>query len=231
VSKKKKSKHAVTAYAEAVLAGDIVTGRLVKLACQRHIRDLDQGHKRGLHFAEEDADHAINFFPEFLRHTEGRFADQPFFLSPHQIFIVGSLYGWLKADGYRRFRHSYWEESKGGGKTPTVSGCAIYGLTMDGEDGAEIFCAAVTRDQAGIAFRDCKHMAEKSEFAGQLVIGENNIAYPATNSLSALYPRKRNPSTVSAFLCRSWMRCMNIVPQFIDKMVAGNKGGCSLQLA
>lgn len=181
--KKKATKlHPVTAYAQAVLDGEIVSGRLVKLACQRHMRDLKDGHKRGIHFSEDDANHALDFFPQFLRHNEGEHANQPFNLSPHQVFIVGSIFGWLKADGYRRFRVAYWEESKGGGKTPTCSGMAIYGLTMDGEQGAEIYTAAVTRDQAGIAFKDCKHMAEKSTFADRLIITEHNIAYPATNS-------------------------------------------------
>lgn len=179
---KKIKDHPVTAYAKAVLTGEIVTGRLVKLACARHVRDLDEGPKRGLHFSADDADHAIGFFPEFLRHNEGRFANQPFELSPHQIFIVGSLFGWLKADGYRRYQTAYIEAGKGDGKTPLASGIALYGLTMDGEEGAEIFTAAVTRDQAAIAFRDCKHMAEKSIFADRLTIGENNIAYEETNS-------------------------------------------------
>lgn len=174
--------HPVTAYALAVVGGEIVTGRLVRLACHRHLRDLKHGHKRGLRFDEDSADHIIDFYPRFLRHREGRFAGKPFVLSPHQKFIAGSLFGWLKADGYRRFRTAYIEEGKGDGKTPFAAGAEIYGLTCDGEIGAEIYCAAVTRDQAGIAFQDCKHMAEGSLLAESLTIGVNNIAYGAMHS-------------------------------------------------
>jgi len=94
VKKKKKATklHPVTAYAQAVLDGEVVTGRLVKLAAARHMRDLKDGHKRGIHFSEDDAYHALDFFPEFLRHNEGEHANLPFELSPHQVFIVGSIF-------------------------------------------------------------------------------------------------------------------------------------------
>ena len=35
-------------YIAAVVSGEIVTGELVRLACQRHVRDLADGHLRGL---------------------------------------------------------------------------------------------------------------------------------------------------------------------------------------
>ena len=224
--KRKKPEHPVTAYAQAVIDGEIVTGRLVRLACERHLRDLKDGHKRGLRFDPDLANHALEFFPKFLRHNEGRYAAQPFKLSPHQEFIIGNLYGWIKtANRWRRFRHCYWEEGKGGGKTPTASGCAIYGLTMDGEQGAEIYCAAVTRDQAGIAFRDCRHMAEKSVFADRLVITEHNIAYEATNSfIRPVSSEARSLDGKRVFMSLIDEEHEHASPLVIDKMTAGNKG-------
>ncbi len=220
-----KKPHPTTAYAAAVISGEIITGRLVRLACERHLRDLKDGYKRGFHFDEEKANHAIGFFPQFLRHNEGEYADKPFELSPHQTFIVGSLYGWIKANGYRRFRHCYWEEGKGGGKTPTASGCGIYGLTMDGEEGAEIYCGAVTRDQAGIAFRDCKHMAEKSTFADRLDITEHNIAYAATNSfIRPVSSEARSLDGKRVFMALIDEEHEHPSPIVIDKLTAGNKG-------
>lgn len=195
------------------------------MAAERHLRDLKDGHKRGLRFDEDLANHAIDFFPGFLRHNEGQHADQPFELSPHQKFIVGSLYGWVKSNGYRRFRHCYWEEGKGGGKTPTASGCGIYGLTMDGEMGGEIYCAAVTRDQAGIAFRDCKHMAEKSVFADRLTITEHNIAYEETNSfIRPVSSEARSLDGKRVFMSLIDEEHEHSSPLVIDKMTAGNKG-------
>lgn len=40
----------VTQYALDVVAGRIVTGQLVRRACERHLADLATGAQRGLHF-------------------------------------------------------------------------------------------------------------------------------------------------------------------------------------
>jgi len=224
-TKKKKPEHPTTQYAIDVSERRIVTGRLVRLACERHLRDLKIGYQRGLRFDPDLANHAINFFPKFLRHNEGKFADKPFELSPHQQFCVGSLFGWIKQDGYRRFRHAYLEQGKGDGKSPLAAGMALYGLVMDGEQGGEIYCAAVTRDQAGICFKDCQHMAEKSLFASRLDITEHNIAFAETNS----FIRPVSSEARSLDGKRVFMSILDEVHEHptnlvIDKMTAGNKG-------
>ncbi|MBI4636116.1 MAG: terminase large subunit [Candidatus Rokubacteria bacterium] len=125
----------------------------------------------------------IAFFPALLRLVEGVHADQPFVLLPFQQFIVGSLFGWRGRDGFRRFRHAYVEIAKGGGKSPMLAGLLLYALVEDGEAGAEIYAAAVTREQAKIVFADAAKMALASPgLAKRLVIGENNIAYETTRS-------------------------------------------------
>ncbi|EBN0073468.1 terminase large subunit, partial [Salmonella enterica subsp. enterica serovar Virchow] len=42
-------------YAEQVVAGEIVTGELIRLACQRFLDDLEYGPERGIYFMEERA--------------------------------------------------------------------------------------------------------------------------------------------------------------------------------
>jgi phage terminase large subunit-like protein len=168
----------VEAYARAVVAGDVVAGHLVRRACERHLDDLEHGEARGLTFDPAASTSAIEFFAEFLRHADGR----PFVLAPFQAFIVGQIFGW-KSGGARRFRHVYCETAKGGGKSPLAAGIALAVLFLDAEPGAEIYCAAVTREQAGVQFRDCVRMAQASpDLARQLVIGEHNIAHPASGS-------------------------------------------------
>jgi len=167
----------VAAYAKAVSAGTILAGRPVHLACARHLRDLDEGHQRGLWFDDKAAAHVLDFFPRFLRLAEGAFAGQPFRLEPWQQFIVGSLFGWKGKDGHRRFRTAYIEVGKGNGKSPLAAGVGLYGLLCDDEPGAELYSAAVTRDQARILFTDAKKMAQASPaLAKKLLITENNIA-------------------------------------------------------
>lgn len=155
------TRSAVTAYAEAVLNGDILTGKLVRQACQRHMDDMVHGHERGLHFGEGKADRAIRFFAN-LKLPDGNNAGKPFILEPWQCFIVGSLFGWLKADGKRRFQYAYVEVARANGKTPLGAGILLYGLTADGESGAQCYSAATTRDQAKIAFKDATMMADST---------------------------------------------------------------------
>ena len=98
----------VTAYARGAVSGKIVAGRLVRLACERHLADLKLGAKRGLVWDGDAARHAIDFFGH-LRHSTGEWAGEPFMLQPWQQFVVGSLYGWKRKprigqDSLRRFR-------------------------------------------------------------------------------------------------------------------------------
>ena len=176
--------HPVTAYAKEITAGVTPANKWVRLACKRHLQDLKTGKKRGLYFDEAAADHAISFFPEFLCFYEGAFDGQPFNLTPCQQFIIGSIFGWKrKQDDCRRFRTAYIEMAKGQGKSPLAGGLGLYCLAFDDEPGAEIYAAAVTREQAGILFRDARTFAEKSESLREMLrIDKHNIAYEAENS-------------------------------------------------
>jgi hypothetical protein len=57
--------------------GQILTNRLVGLACERHLADLSSAGARGLRFDLGAARHAIEFFG-FLRHSKGEWAGQTF---------------------------------------------------------------------------------------------------------------------------------------------------------
>ncbi len=154
---------AVTAYADGVVnagKGEAapVVGRLVRLACERHLRDLD---RTDIHFDEEAAARAIGFFGH-LTLSGGNEGDKPFKLQGWQQFIVGSLFGWKRDDGLRRFRVAYVEAGKGSGKSPLAAGIGLFMLIADGEDRAEVYAGAVDRDQAQILFRDAVQMVNRS---------------------------------------------------------------------
>lgn len=162
-----------SAYADAVLSGEIIAGPHVRNACRRHLDDLAQGNKRGLWFDEAAAERVFQFFEGYLRLSEGQFDGQPFVVHSSQAFILGSLFGWKRADGTRRFRRAYIEQGKGNGKSPLAGGVGLYGMTADGEAGAQIYAAAAKREQAGILFADAVNMvraspalAKRIEFSG-----------------------------------------------------------------
>lgn len=183
--------HRVDEYAERVHEGEIVAGPLVRLACDRHLNDRRQaakksGHPAGVWFHEAAANHIIEFFEGVLRLPDTLDEDGnpiPFLLTPANTFIVGSIFGWKMADGWRRFREAYVEEGKGNAKTPLGAGIGLYGLTMDGEQAAEIYSVASGIEQARICWRDADRMVEASPDLRELVYrGADNLAYAATYS-------------------------------------------------
>jgi phage terminase large subunit-like protein len=137
----------------------------VKLACERHERDIKDSKVKGFRFDEAAADHAMGFIERWVRLPDTSDANgdaKPFLLEPWQAFIVGSLFGWKWASGHRRFRNAYIEIGKGNGKTPLLAAIGIYGLMMDGQKAPEIYAAAADRDQAMIMYRDAVRMVDAS---------------------------------------------------------------------
>lgn len=132
------------------------------------------------------ADRAIEFFEKFLRLPDLKDEagePRPFLLSPWQAFIIGSLFGWKRANGYRRFRYAYIETGKGSGKSPLLAGIGLFGLVMDGEQSAEIYSAAVSREQAQIVYRDAENMVAASpELKKRVFQSVNNLVYKSTRS-------------------------------------------------
>ncbi len=155
-----------TAYARSVVDGEITAGPHVRNACRRHLDDLARGGERGLRYDEGTADRALRFFEHKLKLSEGQFEGRPFVAHPAQAFIIGSLFGWQRNSedhGWvRRFRRAYIEQGKGNGKSPLAGGIGLYGMTADGESGAEIYAAGATKEQAGILFRDAVKMRNAS---------------------------------------------------------------------
>jgi len=178
----------VTAFAQAVLAGELVAGPDVRNACKRHLRDRDTAELRGLVWNQAAADKALGFFEEVLCLNGGEYEGEPFVLAPWQAFVVGSLFGWYTVDGYRRFRMAYIETGKGSGKSPLVGGIGLYGLVADDEQRAEIYAAATKRDQAMILFRDAVSMVNMSPALVRRLVQSGrdekvwNLFYPSTNS-------------------------------------------------
>lgn len=135
------SKHPAIAYAHGVRDGEIPAGKMVRLAVERYLRDVEDGAARGLRFDRAAAQHAIDFFG-FLRHSKGEWAGQPFVLEPWQQFIIWNLFGWKRSDGLRRFRTAYVSVARKNGKSQMAAGIGLYLMAADGEPGAEIYSAA-----------------------------------------------------------------------------------------
>lgn len=145
------------AYGRRVMAGDIVVCKWIRLAVERHYRDLETCHARGLYFSDELAQHALESFL-FLRHSKGEWAGQVFVPSDWQQFWIALAFGWMRSDGTRRFREVWEEVPRKNGKSTKLSGVGLYLMVFDGEGGAEVYSAATKMDQAKILHAEAERM-------------------------------------------------------------------------
>jgi len=97
------------------------------------------------------AESVIRFVSD-LRQSKGRWAGERLALLPWQIELIETLYGTLKSDGTRQHRTAFVEVPRKNGKSSLCAALALYHLVADDEAGAEVYLAAVDRDQASIVF-------------------------------------------------------------------------------
>ncbi|MBK3940797.1 terminase large subunit [Staphylococcus haemolyticus] len=148
-----------TWYAKQVVAGKIVANKYVIKECERHLKYL-KGHEKWI-FDEELAHRPIRFIEKFCKPSKG--ANNQLILQPWQHFIIGSLFGWVhKETKLRRFKEALVFVGRKNGKTTTISGLANYGVSQDGENGAEIHMLANTMKQARLLFDESKAMIKAS---------------------------------------------------------------------
>jgi phage terminase large subunit-like protein len=167
-------------YALDVTEGRLPASKLTRLVCDRYLRDLEEGPKRGLTFDADRAQRAIGFFP-FLRHSKGEWSGTPFGLSPWQEMITANLFGWRRSDGTRRFRRAHIEIPRKNGKTTWLAGTGLYLLLPDGEPGAEVYSAATKRDQARISFSEAGRMVRASPgLRARIRVNRDSLVIPGT---------------------------------------------------
>lgn len=161
--------HSVSRYAASVVDGSVIAGDLVRMACERHLMDLETGHERGLVFDCQAASMICNF-ANMLQHTAGPKAGDPLTLEPWQVFRHGSVFGWKREEtGLRRFVDTYHQVGKKNGKTTDTAVPLLFSQLFDGEAAPEAYCAATTRDQAGLLFKGLKRIIRKSPVLMQLM--------------------------------------------------------------
>ena len=122
-----------TQYALDVVSGKITAGEYVRLACQRHLDDIEKSKAAPYkyYFDVEKSEEIINFAEE-LTIAEGE-ENEHVTAYPFQCFILGSLNGWrTKEKSYRRFRTSYVQLGRQNGKSFINGILACYYGNFDG---------------------------------------------------------------------------------------------------
>ena len=147
-----------TAWAEATVRGDIVAGEFVRAAAERHLRDLREGARRGLHWSPEGAAHALGFLPAVFSVTDGPAEGQPFYPLTWHTFVVGSLFGWHLSSGRWRFRSAWLETGKGQAKSPLMGAIGVYIMGYCSIPRAQVFAIGQDKATANVLFRDAVAM-------------------------------------------------------------------------
>ena len=167
-------------YIKDVQSGKIAVCEYIRLAVDRHTKDLKQLDKKQFKFVPELAAYYINFIQD-LKLSKGKAAGQNIKLMPWQQFMIAMLFGWLeKREGewVRRYRKCYIEVPRKNGKSTIAAAVALCCFVADREGGPEVYCAATSRKQASIVFNEIKSMIRQNDHLSEfLEVLSKSIAF------------------------------------------------------
>jgi phage terminase large subunit-like protein len=157
------------AYVAGVLAGRIVSGRWVRLACQRfrRMRKVAQRSSASYTWSSSHVQDVCGFV-EQLPHVEGSWGSSTIHLEPWQIFILAACYGFRRSDGRRLVTTVFFEVARKSAKSTLVAACALYHLAVEQEPGAQVICGATTGQQARIVFGIMQRMVRRARWLREL---------------------------------------------------------------
>jgi phage terminase large subunit-like protein len=121
----------------------------------------------------------------------GEWAGQTFPLLPWQERFLRELFGRLAPDKQRQYREAYVEIPRKNGKTTLCAALALYLLLADEEPGAQVYSAAVDRDQASLVFQAAAAMVRADpelEAAVEIIPSQRRMIHRASGSLYRAIP-------------------------------------------
>ncbi|MBZ3642433.1 terminase large subunit [Enterococcus casseliflavus] len=147
----------VADYINAVESNEIVVGKKIQQAIDRHLRDLEKSKsdEYPYEFDLEKSRLPLQFISSLPDPKSMKVNEMALF----QKFIIQLIFGWVHKDtGYRRFRKAYISLSRKQGKSLLVSGIALYLLLYERSprESRQIYTTANKRDQAKIVFNMTK---------------------------------------------------------------------------
>lgn len=162
----------VTAYAQAVVAGQVEgVGEFHRLACARHINDLERAATQPDKFPyywDPDAAERILSYAETLTIAEGA-EPKPVELIPSQVFDIGCTFGWKKrGTGWRRFRRRYKSMARQNGKTFENGIIGTYIAGFSGYNHGKLFTVATKKRQARLAWEEMSKFVQVDPDLGEL---------------------------------------------------------------
>ena len=153
----------VTEYAKKVANGLTVDGEPHILACKRHLEDLKKQNTADFPYIwDVEKSERILEYAETLTIAEG-FESKPIKLLGSQIFDLGCPFGWVKANGKRRFRRGYESMARQNGKSFKQGIRGTYIAEFSGYQYGKLFTAATKKRQARIAWEEMAKFIKTDE--------------------------------------------------------------------
>jgi phage terminase large subunit-like protein len=178
-------KKIVNKYIEDAQSGELLVCKWVKLAIERHLKDLERD---DIYFCEDSANRFLKF-SALCKYTAGELASKGLNIefTPQQVFRYWVLMGWKRLDGSRRFRKTYFEVARKNGKSEEAAIMCAYFLLYDKEYGNQCYTLATKHEQAKIVFLAAKVMIQKlaqdsANVKRLTTIGSLNVSVLETNS-------------------------------------------------
>jgi phage terminase large subunit-like protein len=140
----------------------------------------------GFVYDQARPDRVIEFVETFCQMSKGEWAGRPMKLLDWQKRdILEPLFGWVDAEGRRRYRTAAIFTPKKQGKSTLMSALSLWFLLGEREPGAEVISAACDRAQAAIIAREAAAMVRASPHLSkvlEVIDSRNTIIHKASNS-------------------------------------------------
>jgi len=185
-----------TEYAASVRSGDLPACKWVKLACERHLSDLDRS---DVYYDDDEEENRCGFIEQILTLEDG----SPFILEPWQSFLVGSLFAWKRDNGLRKYNNALIFVPRKNGKSALLAAIVLSSLVQDGQAYSQQFALASDRGQASLLRDYVNGFIKRSPDLSQIIdvqtwLTRNKLTDTVFKALHADWRRLDglNPSTV-----------------------------------
>jgi len=148
-------------YWEKIQSGEIVVGQHIRKLYQTIVQDVTT--PTNYIFDIDKATKPIEFVELFCKQSKGQWIGKPFILDLWQKAMIQVVFGFVDAEGRRKYKEVFTMVGRKNGKSSLLSALGLYMLIGDGEGGAEVYSVATKKDQAKIISNEAVNIVRQSD--------------------------------------------------------------------
>lgn len=148
-------------YWNAICSGEITVCNKIREMYAQIVKEKNSNDSE-YYYNEQKAEVAMEFISCFCKQSKGAEGGKPINLLLWQKAMICTLFGFVDADGFRKYRELFLVVARKCGKTTLASTIGNYMLFLDNENGPEVYSVATTREQAKLSWNEAKKMIRKS---------------------------------------------------------------------